>query len=232
MPEHEAESPDVRELRSRQRFVAVPPLQGLFGATEIEVQNLGEGGIQVEHAMPLKLGAPSGVTIKLQSGDRITMRGRVVWSRLSKTPNDRGKYLYQSGIRLEGEIDRKAVHELITSYCRPDTGSLVRKQKALLARAAALASKPAVTHTVSHVIDRIPHETVMIVQQVRERLRTQPEEAVKWNNRARFAIAEKTVREAEELHKHNREEILAIWEFLERSVDLKTISEIFDAHRK
>ena len=49
-----------------------------------------------------------------------------------------------------------------------------------------------------------------------------PEDAVKWYNRARVTATEEQLRIAES-GRPNREDVLAVWEYLDRSVDLRFV---------
>ncbi len=51
-------------------------------------------------------------------------------------------------------------------------------------------------------------------------------DAIKWYNRAKFSISEDSFS-----HVHHREEVLAVWEYLERSIDIQTIVDIFETKR-
>jgi hypothetical protein len=219
---------DAAEARSRQRFIAIPPLEGRFGRTLMVVYNLGEGGVQIEHSDPLKLGTVAELIIQLpQKTETAHFRARVVWSRLSKTPDAKGKFLYRSGIRVDedeataGEFLRR----IILAFARPDFGSLERKRQAQAERAKHLAQTPAliVQH---HAQAKSQADEAFLIQQAWERLRTHPEEAMKWYNRARFTKVEKGL---DELPPHHRDDILAVWEYLERSFELSTIVRVFNS---
>jgi len=57
-----------------------------------------------------------------------------------------------------------------------------------------------------------------------------PEEAQKWYQRAKYAITHGATN-VEIEHIHNREEVLAVWEYLERSLDIPTIAAAFNKLR-
>ncbi|MGZ5474839.1 MAG: hypothetical protein ACXWG4_12855, partial [Thermoanaerobaculia bacterium] len=71
---------------------------------------------------------------------------------------------------------------------------------------------------------------LLLVQHARERLLADPDEAQKWYHRAKYAITHGASNiEIESIR--NREEVLAVWEYLERSIDIQTISRAFDRMR-
>ncbi|HJW92847.1 MAG TPA: hypothetical protein VJ901_04455, partial [Thermoanaerobaculia bacterium] len=64
--------------------------------------------------------------------------------------------------------------------------------------------------------EQIPPDQVMLIQHARERLRSHPDEALKWYNRAKYALVEDDTAIGESLR--HRDDVLAVWEYLERSV--------------
>jgi hypothetical protein len=218
---------DISEARSRQRFVAIPPLEGRFNRVPILVYNLGEGGVQIEHSLPLKMGTTGSVNIRMHhQPEAVEFRGRVVWSRLSKTPDSTGKYLYRSGVRVDEneETARDFLRRLISSSARPEVGSLERKRQLLAQRAKGLATRPLVISQ-TQPGPTVSPDQLLIIRQAWERLQSNPDEATKWYNRVRFTKLEK---EAEDLQAH-RDDILATWEYLERSIDLHAIATVFNS---
>jgi len=75
----------------------------------------------------------------------------------------------------------------------------------------------------------VPADQALLVQHARERLRANPDEAAKWYNRARFATDEEGGQlVAAELIRH-RQDVLAVWEYLERTVPIAVVMRVFDA---
>jgi hypothetical protein len=76
-------------------------------------------------------------------------------------------------------------------------------------------------------VGEIPPQVVRLVEQARERLASSFDDSVKWYNRARYSLSDATVqREADGIH--HKEDVLAVWEFLDRKVDIATIARVFD----
>ncbi len=69
-------------------------------------------------------------------------------------------------------------------------------------------------------------DQVLLIQHARDRLRGRPDEALKWYNRAKYAITESKDTMGSALA--YRDEVLAVWEYLERTVDLAVIARVFD----
>lgn len=224
--------PDISDSRSRQRYVAVPPLQADFNGYPVLVYNLAEAGMQIEHSVPFKLALHGNLRVAIPgNGRRVTFHGFVVWSRLSKTPDETGKYLYRSGLRLDVSDDElyQALQNLIANCARPEVGSLDRKRQAVLARARSISRRVGVKVVQKGPL--IPNDVVLLVQQAIERLRMHPDEAAKWYNRAKFSTAQKDDGTADELAFHYKADVLAVWEYLERTIDVNVISKIFEMRK-
>jgi hypothetical protein len=219
---------EVRELRSGERFALVETLVGSFGGVQIHVRNIAEQGAQIEHAEPLRIAMRARLWFK--RGDvAVSTQGLVVWSHLSRTPNHEGKYLYVSGVRIESDVDAfaTAIQTLASGgLLRRDPASLEKKKERLAARESERARNPVMKIIPQDV--EVPGDQALLVQHARERLRANPDEAMKWYNRARFATSDDggpVV--AAEMIRH-RQDVLAVWEYLERTVPLAVVMRVFD----
>lgn len=217
---------EVKDLRGSERFIAERPFAGIFGAASVSVVNLSSQGVQIEHPTPLRLGSKGRLSFSLDSVS-VNAFGISIWSHLSKTPNEHGKYLYRSGIRIEASIEEFATalqHFIDDNTVHLDNESMARKEQRLMDRQQERKSAIKVLRTT----EVIPSDQILLVQHARERLRANPEEAQKWYNRARFALAE-TPGSTDPIP--NREEVLAVWEYLERTIDVNTIVQVFERMR-
>jgi hypothetical protein len=222
--------PNVDELRTSDRFGAVEPLSGGFGAASVHILDLASRGVQIEHSQPLR---PSlNGRLWFRRGDvAISVQGRVVWSHLSSTRDGNGKLLYHSGIHvhdessdLVGAIDRLSSHGAV----RKDDASLERKRATAEEKDQQRASRPVVKFVrYGHDVDA---DTALLIIQARDRLRANPDEAIKWYNRAKFAVIDSDSPSAPDQLRH-REEALAVWEYLERSIDVAVIERVFSRGR-
>jgi hypothetical protein len=214
----------VRDHRGEDRFIAIEPLDGSFGAAAVTILNMAYQGVQIEHAQPLRLATRARLWFK-RGEVAASAHGTVVWSHLSKKPDEKGKLLYRSGIRIEEEMTpfRETIESLATNgLIRLDVESLENKRKRLEEMERDRASKPVVTMLRS---PEIPADLALLIQQARERLRANPDESLKWYNRAKFSTADETIL-------HHREDVLAVWEYLDRSVDLPTILRVIDGAKR
>ncbi|HMC20552.1 MAG TPA: hypothetical protein VKL19_01770, partial [Thermoanaerobaculia bacterium] len=73
----------------------------------------------------------------------------------------------------------------------------------------------------------ISPDQVLLIQHARARLKENFDEAQKWYSRAYFALRDGRTGVSAELMKYP-EDVLAVWEYLERSVPLTTIKRVFD----
>jgi hypothetical protein len=219
---------DVKNLRGTERFNLTEPLGGSFGSASVTILNMSVDGLKVEHAQPIRLGTKARLWFR-RADISVSVQALLMWSHLSKTPNDKGKYLYNSGLRIDtlGNEFSLALQGLMDAGVTvQDAESLDRKRQRQLERTR---DKTASTmKTVKQEADISPDQ-VLLIQHARERLRGNPEEALKWYNRAKYAIAQGGAYVASEMR--NREDVLAVWEYLERSVDLSTIVRVFERGR-
>lgn len=216
---------NVKDLRTDERYVVIEPLVGSFGAARISVIDIAEQGAQIEHPQPLRLGARGRLWFK--RGDiAASVHALVIWSRLSQTPGDDGKLLYRSGLRLDeagggfaGVIQELADQGVIGR----DTESLDRKRRKFVERERKKSVKPSVKRVKT---DDISVDQELLVQQARERLLADPDEASRWYSRARYAIVQTGMTVSAEIR--NRQDVLAVWEYLERSLPLSAIVRLID----
>ena len=115
---------------------------------------------------------------------------------------------------------RPAIDRLVeSSSIRLDNLSLEKKRKAMAEKEKAR-QQPGFKHVGQK--PRITDDVILLVRQTRNRLKVNPAEAVKWYNRAKFSLDQSGVQI------HQRDEVLAIWEYLERSVEIDIISRIIN----
>lgn len=221
---------EIAELRSTERFVFTEPVPGSFGAASVEVTNVSSRGAQIEHAQPLRLGLRARLWFK--RGDiTVTVQALTIWSHLSKTPNAHGKYLYQSGVRIEHddpEFDQALQQLLDRAAITPDSASLEKKKRKALEKIAQKNGRP-IVKLLRPEID-IPPDQQLLIEHARKQLLADPVEAQRWYQRAKYAITEGGANIAADAIR-NREDVLAVWEYLERSVEISTIAIAFERMR-
>jgi hypothetical protein len=219
---------ELRELRAAERYVVLEQLPGSFGSASISVHDICEHGVQVLHAQPLRIGTTA--RLWFRRGTTVAAsQATVIWSRLSQTPNAEGKLLYRSGVRL-ASADYAfvvALQELAANgILRADASSLDRKRQLLEQREAARSGKPIIKYL--HPAAAVSSDQAMLVRHARERLRANPEEARKWYHRAKFATLEDGTAIGSSEILRDRDDVLAVWEYLERTVELAVVMRVFE----
>ena len=144
----------------------------------------------------------------------------VVWSAVKGLDPSR----YRSGVVIgeKAELLRLAIGQLCESgRASLDTHSLSLKLKIIRARARQLAP---VYRTVE--ASGVPAEQFLLIQGVREELRLNPDEAMHWYRRARVTIADPATRAAAPAIA-DHPDALAVWEYLDRSIDPSIIGRTF-----
>src|SRR5207253_2472393 len=217
---------DIRELRSGERFVVTDRLTGNFNTAEVAILDVAKKGAQIEHGQPVRLASEGRLSFRWYDLG-VSVRGIVVWSRLSKTPNHLGKYLYRSGLRIEEENrDFVSTMEALANrgIIRHDVHSLERKRQREQEREQQKSGQPTMKFVPTE--PDISAEQILLIEHARDRLRTNFDEAQKWYSRAYFALREGRTPVSADLMKYP-EDVLAVWEYLERSVPLSIIAKVF-----
>lgn len=212
---------EVSDARSEDRYRVQLRLEASFGGTDVVLVDLGEHGAQVLHPVPLKLGAIARLTFMAPpSNQQVRVHGTVVWSRMSAKPDAAGRRNYSSGIRIDdpdNSLPTLLPRMVEVNALRLDNLSLEKKRKVLLDKEKAR-QMPGLKMVGQR--PRMPDDVILLVRQTRNRLQDNPAEAVKWYNRAKFSLDQSGVQI------HQRDEVLAIWEYLERSIEIEIIARI------
>lgn len=220
----------TNDVRAAERFRTAEELPGSFGSASVALLDVSACGAQIEHSQPLRLGTRGRFWFRRgQVG--ASVQALTVWSHLSRTPNAQGKYLYHSGLKLEAQNSdyERALQELLEhGVITPDRDSLERKRKRELERIAEARTRPALKF-LNPEID-VPPDQQLLIEHARKRLLSNPEEAQRWHQRAKYAITEGTANIATDSIR-DRQDVLAIWEYLERSVEISTIIAVFEKLR-
>ena len=207
----------LNQPRSTPRFLPDAPFAGTFtigGQTfPVGIRDLSVTGAQMEHVPTLRPGVQGTLVI-----DNLSVPATVIWTRLVAAGS------YWSGLRIDGELDVIAatIRDLLgRGVVKPGADTMRRREAALRAREEArmrlVSETPAATGPTN--------EQVMMIRHARERLQMHPEEALRWYNRARATASEDQIRIAGS-GRANRDDVLAVWEYLARSVDLRFVVQI------
>lgn len=214
----------IEELRSTERFTVIPPLLATYDGQAAGIEDLSARGARITLASEPRRGASSPLSFQLpETGIEIRVSGQIVWTAL-KSIDGSSNQKFSAGLLIEEkpELLRLAIGHLgETNRAAIDPHSLVLKLRILRARARQMApSFPEIEAS------GIPAEQFLLIQGVREELRLNPEEAMHWYRRARLLISDPATHTiAPVIATHP--DALAVWEYLERSVDPSIVGRAF-----
>ncbi len=218
----------VRDRRHSDRFVLHQPVAGQFeGTGEVRISELSTKGARFETGARLVPATRGVFSFPIpKSTFEVRAEAEVVWSRLSAIWNA-DELRYSTGLRIveRPELVRLAIGQLSElKLAMKDTQSLKLKLK--ISRA--LDSGPEISHET--VQDALPgSEYFPLVQSVRAYLANKVDEGREWTEIANTTAQSPDVRSvAGPIREHI--EALAVWEYLERSIDPSIIALSFERH--
>jgi PilZ domain-containing protein len=206
----------IEELRRSDRFALQQPLEGRFDGARVAIEDLSVRGARIATTSPVAAGARG--TLSFMT---VEVSAQVAWSAIKSL--DPTTYRAGLAIAEKAEQMRLAIGQLCESgQASLDTHSLALKLKIIRARARQLAASYRAVDVVG-----VPAEQYLLVQCVREELRLNPEEAMHWYRRARLTINDPATRRAAPAIA-NHPDALAVWEYLDRSIDPSVIGRTFN----
>ena len=211
----------IEELRSTDRFDIVPSLDGMWNAAPARIENLSARGARIETLGPLAPSANGVLSFSVPGAAlSVAINASVAWSSMKSVDPS----TYRTGLFIDEkpELLRLAIGHLSEiGRASLDTISLGLKLKVIRARARQLAPSYPAAET-----SGIPTEQYLLIQCVREELRLNPDEAMHWYRRARLMIADPATRSAAPAIA-DHQDALAVWEYLDRSIDPSIIGRTF-----
>ena len=211
----------IEELRGSDRFFIDPLLDARWNDERVWVEDLSARGARIGSAVPFNSGVSGLLRFALPTDKAgLEVKTEVVWSGMKSID----PLKHRAGLAVSEKVEqvRLAIGRLCESgRATLDTRSLGLKLKIIRARARQLA--PSYRDIES---SGVPAEQYILIQCVREELRLNPEEAIHWYHRARLLIKAPTTRKsAPAIADHP--DALAVWEYLDRSIDLSIIGRTF-----
>jgi hypothetical protein len=212
----------IEEMRGSDRFTLTPPLDGAWGGNAVRIEDLSARGARFESPEQPVVGSSAAFSFAVpETAIVVSVTGQVVWSSMKAIE----PHSYRAGLSIaeKPELMRLAIGQLcVNGRAALDTVSLALKLKILRARARQLA--PSFRNVEA---SGVPAEQYLLVQCVREELRLNPDEAMHWYRRARLSIKDPRTRAAApSIADHP--DALAVWEYLDRSIDPSIISRTFE----
>jgi PilZ domain len=214
----------IEELRSTDRFYVSPPLDGAFDARPARIEDLSTRGARIESPHQLVQGTSAMLRFAVPKSEiEVAVTGQVVWTSVKAITGAMRSYRAGLYINEKPELLRLAIGVLCEqNRAALDTQSLRLKLKVIRARARQMAPSYADVEA-----SGIPAEQYLLIQGVREELRLNPEEAMHWYRRARIVINDPNTRiVAPPIANHP--DALAVWEYLDRSVDPTIVGRAFE----
>jgi hypothetical protein len=212
----------IEELRGSDRFQLTPLLDGEWNGAAVRIENLSARGARIEIANEAPVGTLAPLRFAVPETPLVVdVSSQVVWTSVKAI----GPQSFRAGLAIgeKPELMRLAIGQLCESgRAALDTMSLALKLKVIRARARQLA--PSFRN-----IERsgVPAEQYLLVQCVREELRLNPDEAMHWYRRARLSINDPETRVAAPAIA-DHPDALAVWEYLDRSIDPSIIGRTFE----
>ncbi|HVR37558.1 MAG TPA: PilZ domain-containing protein [Thermoanaerobaculia bacterium] len=215
----------IEELRSTDRFHILPSIDARFGDRAVTIDNLSARGARIETQQELQRGASGTLSFHVPSAETsVSVIAQVAWSGLKAIKGANAR-TFHAGLFIneKPELMRLAIGQLCEmGYGSLDMMSLRLKLKIMRARARQLA--PSFRNIEA---TGVPAEQYLLIQGVREELRLNPEEAMHWYRRARLLIADPATR-AVAPPIANHPDALAVWEYLDRTVDPTIVGRAFE----
>jgi hypothetical protein len=196
-------------------------LDARWNSERVAVEDICAHGARIGSASKLNAGATGVLHFKVPpAAAGVEVKTQVVWSSVKSVD----PLNHRAGLSITGKPDqvRLAIGRLCQSgRATIDTQSLGLKLKIIRARARQLAPSYRDIESAG-----VPAEQYILIQCVREELRLNPDEAMHWYRRARMLIKDPKLREsAPSIADHP--DALAVWEYLDRSIDPSIIGRTF-----
>jgi hypothetical protein len=211
----------IEELRGSDRFYVKPTLEARWNEQRVSIEDLCAHGARIGGSSKFDAGTAGLLQFTLPAEtDAVAVKTQVVWSSVKSVDPVK----HRAGLAISGKSDqvRLAIGHLCESgRAEIDTRSLGLKLKIIRARARQMAPS-------YRDIDEagVPAEQYILVQCVREELKMNPDEAMHWYRCARLLIKDPATRtSAPAIADHP--DALAVWEYLDRSIDPSIIGRTF-----
>jgi len=206
----------IEELRRSDRFDVQKPIAARFDGAPVTLENLSARGAGIVTGAPLGTGARGTLSFL-----NVEVTAAVAWCAVKSLDPT----MYRAGLFINEKAEqmRLAIGQLCEGgQASLDTHSLALKLKIIRARARRLAPSFRTVETAG-----VPAEQYLLIQGVREELRLNPEEALHWYRRARLTINDPATRRAAPAIV-DHPDALAVWEYLDRSIDPSVIGRTFN----
>ncbi|HUP50584.1 MAG TPA: PilZ domain-containing protein [Thermoanaerobaculia bacterium] len=215
----------IEELRAADRFFVAPSLEARFGSEAARVENLSARGARIEVAGAPAPGSSLPLAFRVPDATHdVVFSATVMWTAV-RSLNGGDAASHRAGLLISAkpELMRLSIAQLCEAgRAALDTTSLSLKLKIMRARARQFAPAREGGHS-----SGVPAEQYLLIMGVREELRLNPDEAMHWYRRARLVINDPATRAVAPLIA-DHPDALAVWEYLDRSVDPTIVARVLD----
>jgi hypothetical protein len=200
------------DLRLGLRYVPRRQIGGMFREVRFTILQLSNSGLRIRHSEKLSPGEEARVSIALQNPPRsFVMRGQVVWTSIAQRGDEPSFYI--SGLMMVTNADRlAAAADLLRNARELQVDDEDRRRTR--------------GGDVPRPMSGLPDEDVVAIIRAVRRFAADPTEASRWYARARFAVADEEIRKAAPRGARERDEVLGVWEYLQRRIDLKAVASV------
>jgi hypothetical protein len=206
-----ATPPPPRELpdqRRMPRYVPRRQIDGIFDDVKFTIVQISATGLRIRHREPLLPGSEAKLSFALLNPARsVVVRMRVVWTSVASAGEERfaisGLRVLEHGERLARAVDSLlATHEL-----QPERRTRQRRSDDAMS-----------------VLAQASDDEIALITAALQKFASDPVEANRWYSRGRFAVSDEHVRRVAPHKPRDREEVLGIWEYLDRQVDIEKVA--------
>lgn len=221
----------VETERESVRYILEPAIEGHAGsAGAVRLISASGTGFGIETERRPRPGATDLFSFEIPGEtNRFRIEGSIVWGHLMHSENKRAPKFF-AGVRVidpEGEFEKLISHLCTRGLAQLDMEARTRKLDKQNAMAAARQRTPTVTQK-----PELGEDQLLLVSHVLDRLANNPEESATWTTRARFSMSDPAITGALGQDQRYRQEIVAAWEYLERSVPLSAVATVFRSKHK
>lgn len=205
------------DSRLAPRYLPRRHIDGIFNDVKFTIVQLSTTGLRVKSKESMIPGAEAKLSFALMNPPQsFVMRAKVVWTSIA-THHKGGETFSISGLRIIEHSERlsRAIEILRATHD-------LQPERRDLPRTVSSESAPPGTSD----------DEIALVMGAVQKFGSDPLEASRWYARARFAVADENVRAAAPQRPRDREEVLGIWEYLERQVTIPKITAIVAWIRK
>lgn len=202
------------DLRVAPRYIPRRQVGGTFNQTKFSILQISTSGLRIRHDQTLLPGEEGRLTFALlKPPQSFLLKARVVWTSIAQRGDDPTFCI--SGLRVVEGVER--LRRAVDLLREARELEVDRETTRRSSRDTSTPPSPAALRGLSD------EEVASILRAVRK-FASDPVEASRWYARARFAMVDEQVRAAIPPRARDREEILGVWEYLERRIDVRKVA--------